>query len=292
MKKVLFIFLFVFLSIDSFSQGAVTITPGGRIQYEPNLSNRKFVLWSARNNDHQFFGFGINGAVLRYQTDTTWSDHVFFTGINATSSRELFRIKGNGYVGIGTSSPNAPLQFPSDILNRKIVLYEGSNNDHQFYGFGVNPGALRYQTDSPFGDHVFYSAINATSSKELLRIKANGNVGIGSNAPSTKLEVDGFTKLGSDAPAIKHKLLTGTTGAAQGDLISLTHGLTDSKILSINVLVVFNSALQTHVPPSYPVAGYQYTFFSESGRIYIKNVDANSSLILSKPFKVFITYQE
>lgn len=292
MRKLIYTVLTLLFFIVAQAQEAVTITPGGRIQYGPNLSNRKIVLWSAKDNDHQYFGFGIEGAILRYQTDTTWSDHVFFRGINSTSSRELFRIKGDGNIGIGNSLPHAPLQFSNAVVNRKIVLYEGGNNDHQYYGFGVNPGMLRYQTDSPVGDHVFFSAINSTSSKELLRIKANGNVGIGSNAPTTKLEVDGFTKLGIDAPAIKHKLLTGATGATQGDLISISHGLTDSKILSITVLVVYSTALQTHVPPGYPVAGYQYTFFSESGKVYIKNVDGNSSLVLNKPFKVFITYQE
>src|SRR3546814_4500640 len=45
-------------------------------------------------------------------------------------------------------SPNAPLQFNTAFANRKIVLRETANNDHQFYGFGVNSPTLRYQIPS------------------------------------------------------------------------------------------------------------------------------------------------
>jgi hypothetical protein len=82
-------------------------------------------------------------------------------------------------VGIGTSSPNAPLQFPNTLLSRKIVLYETANNDNQVYGFGINGGSLRYQVDAPTSDHVFYSGASATTSNELMRIKGNGSVAIG-----------------------------------------------------------------------------------------------------------------
>jgi hypothetical protein len=96
-------------------------------------------------------------------------------------------------VGIGNSSPNAPLQFQNIPANRKIVLFEAINNDHQFYGFGVNGSSLRYQTASLSDDHIFFSANSATSSTELLRIKGNGNVGIGVLNPAEKLEVAGKT---------------------------------------------------------------------------------------------------
>jgi hypothetical protein len=107
---------------------------------------------------------------------------VFYTS-NGGFFSERFRINSFGNIGIGTTSPNAPLQFARTTANRKIVLYEGNNNDHQFYGFGVNSnginGSMRYQTYSISDDHVFYAGTSPTSSSRLMTIKGSGNVGIG-----------------------------------------------------------------------------------------------------------------
>ena len=146
-----------------------------------------------------------------------------------TNNLERMRIQGNGSVGIGTSSPlqklhvvgntiisdklgiglntpNAPLQFGNAVANRKIVLYESQNNDHEFYGFGINGSILRYQVP-PGTNHVFYAGVDAANSIELMRIKANGNVGIGISVPTEKLHVNG------------NGLFTGTVTASCGLLI-------------------------------------------------------------------------
>ncbi|SDQ05872.1 hypothetical protein SAMN05421664_0224 [Chryseobacterium soldanellicola] len=96
-------------------------------------------------------------------------------------------------VGINTSTPHAPLQFKNETVNRKIVLYETVNDDNQYYGFGVNPGVLRYQTDVTATDHAFFAGTGATTSNELMRIKGTGNVGIATSAPLAKLDIIGTT---------------------------------------------------------------------------------------------------
>jgi len=101
------------------------------------------------------------------------------------------RIQGNGNVGIGTTAPDAPLQFANTLVNRKIVLYETANDDNEFFGFGINGSTLRYQVGLTSSDHVFYASTSSTTSVELMRIKGNGNVGIGTSTPSAKLEVAG-----------------------------------------------------------------------------------------------------
>lgn len=113
---------------------------------------------------------------------------VFYT-TSGGSFLERFRISNAGNIGIGNQTPNAPLQFANTIVNRKIVLYEGSNNDHQFYGFGVNSnginGSIRYQTYSIADDHVFYAGTSPTSSSRIMTIKGSGNVGIGTSELTT-----------------------------------------------------------------------------------------------------------
>jgi hypothetical protein len=289
------------------SLGIGISNPKAPLQFGNLLENRKIVLYDGFGGDnHRFYGFGINGNVLRYQTDNILSDHVFYSALNNVSSRELMRIKGSGQIGIGInnpvgqlsntannfagsdgigmngrslvwsadeqgyvqgiyntslafaanglavkianntangrlldlsvvtlgntipvmvaqgdgrvgigtdapqqkldvagkvtirdslgigiSNPNAPLQFGNISGNRKIVLFDFAGNDHQFYGFGINGNALRYQTDNIASDHVFYSAQSNTSSNELMRIKGNGRIGIGTSTPQQSLDVAG-----------------------------------------------------------------------------------------------------
>ena len=66
----------------------------------------------------------------------------------------------NGNVGIGATSPNAPLQLAKTAANRKLVLYETANNDHQIYGLGINSGVLRYQVDNLSSNHIFYAVFS------------------------------------------------------------------------------------------------------------------------------------
>lgn len=172
-------------------------TPNAPLQFSNAVQNRKLVLYDVSNNDNQFFGFGINGATLRYQTGDPGSDHVFFAGTSSSTSSELMRIKGNGNVGIGTATPNAQLQFNNAVQNRKLVLYEAANDEHQFFGFGINPdGTLRYQTPVTDNDHAFYAGTSSTTSVELMRIKGNGNIGIGTPSPDQRLSVN--NKFGVD----------------------------------------------------------------------------------------------
>lgn len=81
-----------------------------------------------------------------------------------------------GFIGIGNTAPHAPLQFSNSVINRKIVLFETVNNDHQYYGMGINGGTFRYQVDAISSAHVFYAGLTSSTSKELFRISGNGSV--------------------------------------------------------------------------------------------------------------------
>ena len=225
--------------------GIGTSTPNAPLQFANALANRRIVLWENGNNDHKFLGFGVNNAVLRYQVAELTDKHVFYAGTSSTTSNELMRITGTGFVGIGTASPttnlhvvgttilegstvvnetgaatdfrvesdgnanmlfvngttngvgigtatpNAPLQFANALANRRIVLWEDANNDHEFLGLGINSATLRYQISDQNDSHVFYAATSSTTSNELMRIHGSGRVGIGMTPSTNLLEVNG-----------------------------------------------------------------------------------------------------
>ena len=118
------------------------------------------------------------------------NDRIFQIGNGIDGARSnAITVLRNANIGIGNSSPHAPLQLATTFANRKIVLYEVADNDHQFEGFGMNAGILRYQVNQTGDDHVFYAGTSPTTSNELMRIKGNGNVGIGISALTYKLQV-------------------------------------------------------------------------------------------------------
>ena len=119
----------------------------------------------------------------------------FKIGTSALETNTRFTIDASGNCGIGTSSPNAPLQFANTTASRKIVLYEAANNDHEFSGFGINSSVLRYQLGASPNSHVFYAATSSTTSNELMRITSDGFVGIGTASPTTNLHVAGTFRL-------------------------------------------------------------------------------------------------
>jgi hypothetical protein len=119
-------------------------------------------------------------------------------GIDTTNRKNALVILKNGNTGLGTNSPNAPLQFSNTTVNRKIVLYDAFNNDHQYFGFGVTYdgiGRLRYQVDNPSAEHVFYAGATPTTSTWLFTIKGDGNAfmpGVLSQSSDARLKTNIF----------------------------------------------------------------------------------------------------
>jgi len=92
----------------------------------------------------------------------------------------------NGNVGIGTTTPGFPLTF-ANSLGDKLSLYGQSGNS---FGFGIQNSLLQIHTDGAGSDVAFGSGSSAAMT-ETMRIKGNGNVGIGTTTPGAKLDVNG-----------------------------------------------------------------------------------------------------
>ncbi len=91
--------------------------------------------------------------------------------------------QGN-FVGIGTSTPGFPLTF-ANALGDKISLW-GQSGNH--YGLGIQSGLLQIHTDVAASDIAFGFGSSAGFT-ERMRITGDGDLGIGTSAPATRLDV-------------------------------------------------------------------------------------------------------
>ena len=256
-------------------------TPDYPLQFKTVLGD-KISLFGGTGNH---VGFGVQGNLLQIHSDYVFTDVAFGYGSSAAFTENM-RIKGNGNVGIGIATPDYPLQFKSAVGD-KISLFGGTG---AHYGLGIQ-AALLQMYSAGITDDIAFGYGTSAAFTEAVRIKGTGEVGIGTSTPTTKLEVNGYTKLGSNAPGVKMIKLTGTTGAAQGNTTFITHGVTNSKILSISILVEY--AAGACVPPSYNgSAGFEYDYYLSGVSIAVWTKSGNSTSILSKPIRVLVTYEE
>lgn len=198
------------LSVDGANGrvGIGTATPNGQLELGQVTANRKIVLYGSFNNDNQFYGFGVNSGILRYQADVLGTDHVFYVGTSPTTSNELFRIKGTGNVGINTSTPSALLDVNGTARVRtlaagaaadNIVTADALGNLRQtafgtFAGttsWGLLGNAATNPATNFVGTTDAQDFVTRTNNTEKMRVTSAGKVAIGTTTPNGKLSVSG-----------------------------------------------------------------------------------------------------
>ena len=140
-------------------------------------------------------GAGLSGVVVPATSitsgilpDARLSGNVAFRNVVNTFTAN--QIISGANLGLGTAVPGFPLSF-ADSLGDKIALY-GQSGDN--FGIGIAPSTLQIHANNAASDVAFgygNSGNNGASMTEVMRIKGNGNVGIGTATPGAKLTVNG-----------------------------------------------------------------------------------------------------
>lgn len=226
------------------------------------------------------------------------------TTLNVNNSPRL-TINANGNVGIGNSYDGDTYKFSVKSNSSSIASFFNEDpdgivnvnyNDKHF--LQVSPTLTIYYGDTDFrfesfANKTFEFVANGTS---RLFISNNfGNVGVGTKIPTAKLEVNGYTKLGTDAPAIKLLKINSTTASTQGGSKNEPLPCSTSQVISVEVLVEYAPNNFIHSQYTRSNGGeFDWSLGSVSTLDFIQIVNSltNSSLILSKPMKILITYEE
>ncbi|MBA4848952.1 hypothetical protein [Emticicia sp. BO119] len=196
----------------------------------------------------------------------------------------------NGIVEIETKNPVARFMWFANLYNLPDPdLYEKKQVGE------ITADHTNGMVTSSFNLPVKLKSYSDSTSSDL-SIFPNGDMTyrpVASNA-SAKFTSVGFTRLGENAPAIKMRKITGTTASSQGGNVTIPLGIASYKILGVQVLVEYGA--NSFLSANYGAAdGYEFNYFiygGISGAIYILNKPGNSTNILSKPFKVLVTYED
>lgn len=196
-------------------------------------SNNVFVGWSAGYNNTD----GTGNLFMGYNSGTfnsTGSNNTYL-GQNANGAATINNsgaIGSKAYValsnsivlgdtgvniGINQSSPLYPLSF-RNTLGDKISFWGGAGGH---YGIGIQNYLLQIHSGGANDDIAFGYGSSAVFT-ERMRIKGNGNVGIGTSTPTAKLDVAGTLKITDGTQAAGKVLTSDATGLATWQTINAT----------------------------------------------------------------------
>lgn len=261
------------------------------------------------DNTTNSFWFHNGSTWLELSSNSSSQWHTTGNDISSTNS---------GNVGIGVLPTRAKLEVATSNTTQALFGSSGSgislqkdyptigfnqyrddNNVQRYIGNGFAGGNYLDPTTGKF----IWSTIPSGSTGQSttletgrMTLTSSGYLGIGTLDPTSTLHVNGYSRLGIDAPPIKMKYLSGTISCLSNNCHSLIpHGLVSSKILYVSINIFTNSPTGAYYPPAQNDASYSgnYYYYSfDTANIDIYHPSSGTANTLGRPYKILIIYQE
>lgn len=272
--------------------------PGTRMMWIPGKS--AFRIGTVNNDSWDAGNIGVSSFASGFNSKATGSLSTAFGESTASGSLSTALGQSNATATASTSMGlfTKATGFGSTAMGHYAIA-SGSFSTSMGYGTIAKAylsTAIGSYNDSIAGsseltwneaDPLFYvgNGINDATRHNALTIYKNANT-----------DISGYTRLGEEsenAPRIKMKELPLTTaGVNYNSSVTLPHGLTVSKILSVSVLIEWDD--NYWAPPEYSSSlNRRYSYYVSPTDIVVQNnTPSGDCLICERPVRVLITYKE
>ncbi len=150
---------------------------------------------------------------------------------------ERMRINSSGNVGIGTTTPTAPLHIEGGTNSEVLKIEADANPYIRWVQNGTNVGFLQFNGGSAYLSNMANGSLFfRTNNTDKMTILSGGNVGIGTTSPGAFLQVGGTTDSNGSPGSFN---VAGSYGV---DSWARTYVVSNTNVLSI--LQANNTALQ------------------------------------------------
>jgi hypothetical protein len=209
------------MTIDSPSGfvGMGTVSPAQNLHVVTNANNIGVAIEAnlAGRSRLGFLPGGVDNGEIGYRNHLTFGT---ISSNNLVMTTEWMRLTSTGFLGIGTTTPGQKLHVFSTASD--IAIFESSSaSDNRIditgpSGLWGTMGYAQFNNTFQFSSYGNIDVVLGTNNLSSINmyLKTNGNVGMGTNSPSSKLHVNGQITMTDGSQGAGKVLVSNTSGTA------------------------------------------------------------------------------